>query len=185
MIKINMRILIENSLAVIIDMQENLFAHMNNKETLENNTIKLVKGLNALDIPMIATQQYTKGLGTTIESVKELLKGSPVIEKISFSCCDEPAFIEKLSSYNKKFIIIAGIEAHVCVLQTVMDLYSRGFIPVVIEDCISSRKNSDKNTALIRINKENAIISTYESILCELCRTAGTDIFKAISKIIK
>ncbi len=180
-----MRILKENTLAVIIDMQEKLFSHMNNKENLEQNTCKLIKGLNILDIPIITTQQYTKGLGLTIQSINSIIDKNSIIEKISFSCFDEPEFTKKLYLHNKKCIIISGIETHVCILQTVIDLIYANYIPIVITDCISSRKVSDLETAIERIKKEGAILSTYESILCELCKTAGTDTFKSISKIIK
>jgi nicotinamidase-related amidase len=180
-----MRILKDNTAAVIIDIQEKLFPHMNNKDILEENTIKLINGLNTLNIPLIITEQYPKGLGTTTEKIKEQIKKGSYIDKISFSCCDEPNFMDKLNSLNKKFIILAGIETHVCVLQTAIDLISNNFLPVIIENCTSSRKALDKNTAIKRIYSEGAVISTYESLLFELCRFAGTEIFKKLSKIIK
>ncbi|QXM06591.1 hydrolase [Crassaminicella indica] len=179
-----MRILKENTTAVIIDIQERLLPHMNSKELLKNLTI-LIEGLKALDIPIIVSEQYTKGLGPTVSKIKGMLEDSENIEKISFSCCDEPKLQEKIDNLNKEWIIIAGIESHICVLQTVIDLIDNGYTPVVIEDCISSRKENDKKIAIERMKKEGAIISTYESILFELCRYAGNDTFKTISKLVK
>ena len=93
--------------------------------------------------------------------------------------------MEALRASGKSQIIICGIETHVCVMQTVIDLLEKGFIPVVIADCVSSRSPSDKHIALERMRQEGAIISTYESILFELARVAGTDTFKTISKLVK
>ena len=185
MIKTTMRILRENTAAVIIDIQQKLFPHMKEKDVLEQNTIRLLKGLNAMNIPVIATQQYTKGLGPTIESVRSLLSREITVEKSVFSCCDEPVFIEKLKSLNKKFIILAGIEAHVCILQTAVDLVSGNFIPVIVSDCVSSRKAKDRDCAINRMYAEGSIITTFESVLMELCRTSRSDDFKKISAVIK
>ena len=149
------------------------------------NTGILLQGLQILEIPLIATQQYTKGLGSTVINLSQYLSGIPVIEKLSFSCCGEPDFMNELRSHRKKFVIITGIETHVCVLQTATDLIESGYKPVIIEDCVSSRKQGDKETALSRIRDEGAIISSCESILFELCQIAGTDKFKAISKLVK
>ncbi|MBZ4653695.1 MAG: hydrolase [Peptococcaceae bacterium] len=180
-----MRILKENTAGVVIDMQEGLLPHIAGKEELTRNLIILIKGLKQYNIPMLVTQQYTKGLGTTVYPVKEALGEYTHIEKNSFSCCDEAVFKERIASLGKRFIIIAGIETHVCVLQTVIDLLEQNYLPVVIEDCVSSRKESDRRVALERMRQEGAIVSTYESILFELCRYAGTDTFKAISRLVK
>jgi isochorismate hydrolase len=136
-------------------------------------------------VPLIVTQQYTKGLGTTIAPLMELLAGNPPMEKQAFSCCDDLAVMKAISNIDKKFIIITGIESHVCVLQTAVDLLERGFIPVIAEDCVSSRKLNDKAMALYRMRRLGAIITTYESVLFELLRYSGTEEFKAISKLVK
>lgn len=180
-----MRILKDNTAGVVIDMQAGLLPHIAGKEELVKNLIILIKGLKLLDIPLLVTQQYTKGLGTTVDPVKEALGKYAHIEKNSFSCCDEAVFKESIDVLGKKFIIVAGIETHVCVLQTVIDLLEQNYYPVVIEDCVSSRKERDRRVALARMRQEGALISTYESILFELCRFAGTDTFRAISRLVK
>lgn len=180
-----MRILKENTVALFIDIQEKLFPHILDKEILEQNLTSLSEGLKVLGIPTLVTEQYTKGLGPTIYPLKKLFGDFPCIEKISFSCCDEPRFMGAIMNLEKKTVVICGIEAHVCVLQTVIDLVQLGFQPVVVEDCIASRKLSDKITAINRMRMEGAIITSKESILFELTRFSGSDTFKAISKLVR
>lgn len=180
-----MRVLKEETIGLIIDIQERLFPHIYEIEDISSNTQILIKGLNALEIPIIVTQQYTKALGETVKPVKEALGDFNAVEKITFSCCDEPSFLSKLDGFHTKNVIVAGIEAHVCVTQTVIDLMSAGYKAIVVTDCISSRKKNDKKIALKRMQFEGAILTTYEAILFELCRIAKTDTFKHISKLVK
>ena len=180
-----MRIIKDNTVAVIIDIQERLFPHMFNKLQLEKNVEILLNGLEILGIPILLTEQYSKGLGSTIPSIQTNLNTIQPIEKITFSCCGENRFITELNKINKKYVLLAGIETHVCVLQTVLDLVEFGYQPVLVEDCVSSRKENDKLIAIERIRNSGAIITTYESVLLELCQIAGTDKFKQISKLIK
>lgn len=179
-----MRILKDNSIGLIIDLQERLFPHIHNHEEIAHNTEILIKGLQSLEVPLLVTEQYPKGLGFTIPKIKTAL-GGEVLEKTAFSCCDDEGFSAQLRESGKKFVIIAGIESHVCVLQTVVDLLAGGYQPVVVEDCTGSRKPNDKGIAMARIRREGAIVSTYESVLFELCRFSGTQAFKSISKLVK
>jgi hypothetical protein len=180
-----MRILSEQTAGLVIDIQERLFPFISGNDTLARNAAILVRGLQVLSIPVLVTEQYTKGLGPTIVPLQELLITEKVIEKLAFSCCDEPAFMEKLTGLGKKFIVITGIESHVCVLQTAIDLLENNFIPVVVEDCVSSRRLNDKAMAISRMRRSGAIITTYESVLFELLRYSGTEEFKAISRLVK
>jgi nicotinamidase-related amidase len=180
-----MRVPVEQSAVLVIDIQEKLLPHMQQQQLLIENCQKLIKGLIALDVPLILTEQYPKGLGVTVEPLISLLPEYKPLEKISFSCCGSESFNSALAELKRNYVIIAGIEAHVCVLQTVIDLIGRDYQPVVIEDCISSRKLNDKVIAVQRMSHEGAIVSTCESILFELCRQAGTAKFKSIAKILK
>jgi len=180
-----MRILAEESAGLIIDMQERLYPHVHNYEQLTKKTSILIDGLKALGIEMMVTEQYTKGLGFTIAPLKGLLQNIKFIEKQAFSCCDEPVFYEELALRNPQHVIIAGIETHVCVLQTTIDLISSGYKPVIVEDCVGSRRPNDKAIAIERMRSEGAIITTCESLLFELLRSSGTDVFKKISKLVK
>ena len=180
-----MRIKKEDSALVLIDIQERLLPHMYEYEILEKNCNTLISGMQILNIPMLVTELYSKGIGRTIESVRNALGDFELIEKMSFSCCGESSFLHSLEKLSKKNVILCGIESHVCVLQTALDLYERGFQPVLIADCVSSRKLNDKTHAIERMRQTGLIISTYESILFELCQVAGTEQFKAISKLVK
>jgi nicotinamidase-related amidase len=104
---------------------------------------------------------------------------------MSFSCCDEPSFQEQLEQSGRKTIILAGIEAHICLLQTALDLKERGFRPVVVEDCVGSRNPENKRIAIQRMLQEGITVTSFESLLFELTRVAGSDAFKAISKLVK
>jgi hypothetical protein len=180
-----MRIKREDSVGLLIDMQEKLFPHMDQKEALLKRCLMLTKGLQVLNVPLVVTEQYPKGLGATLEELSDVVGQEQPIEKMAFSCCDEPAVLQHAAMQQRKTIIVCGIEAHVCVLQTVVDLHAAGYTAVVAADCISSRNREDKQVAVERMRAEGAVITTCESILFELTRVAGTDEFKAISRLVK
>lgn len=180
-----MRIKKEHSAALVIDIQDRLFPHMDQKEEFLRKCKILIQGLKVLGVPMLITEQYPKGLGGTIEEISNHMVQDPVLEKIAFSCCDEPSVMKHSVVLNHTTFIICGIEAHVCVLQTVIDLQEAGYMAVVVEDCISSRNPDDKRAAVERMRAEGAVISSCESILFELARVAGTEEFKSISRLVK
>ena len=180
-----MRILADETVGLIIDMQERLYPFIADNDELTRRTGILIEGLKALDVKILGTEQYTKGLGLTIAPLREMLQEIEFVEKQAFSCCDEPTFYGQLSLVNPRYVILAGIETHVCVLQTCIDLIDNGFHPVVVEDCVGSRNPNDKNIAIRRMQQEGAMITTSESILFELLRFSGTEEFKKISKLVK
>lgn len=181
-----MRILAEDTMALVIDFQERLVPVMDNKEPLIHNTEILLKGLQALNIPMVVTQQYTKGIGMTVPELAEVFGESfEYNDKVSFSCAEDEEIFAKVVDNGKKNIIVCGIEAHICVLQTVIDLIAKGYNVILVEDCVGSRKDSDRLVGIKRAIAEGAIPTTYESILFELTRVAKSDVFKQISKLIK
>ena len=180
-----MRILKDHTAALIIDVQERLYPFIHENEKLTRNLTILIQGLKIIGVPVFVTELYVKGLGPTIEPVTALLGNIQRVEKVSFSCCDEPRVMEAIAVTGKENIIIAGIESHVCVLQTAIDLKRNGYIPVVVEDCVSSRNPNDKTRAIERMRQDGAIITTCESILFELLRYSGTEQFRGISKLVK
>lgn len=180
-----MRIIKEDSAGLIIDIQERLFPFIAENERMMKNTEILIRGLRALDVPLLVTQQYTKGLGSTLQPLVQALGTGDYMEKTAFSCCDDDGFMAALGATGRKYIIIAGIESHVCVLQTTVDLLEKGYLPVVVEDCVSSRKLNDKTMAVARMRAEGALVTTYESLLFELLRYSGTTEFREISKLVK
>jgi nicotinamidase-related amidase len=180
-----MRILKENTIGLVIDIQERLASAMEDNDQLVENCSKLIQGLHILGVPLLVTQQYTKGLGDTVNEIKSAINDFQYIEKKDFSCYDAPVFAEKLASSGALNVIILGIEAHVCVLQTAIDLKAAGYIPVVVMDCVSSRSFDSVDLAAERFRYEGIMMTSLESILFELTRSAGASEFKEISKLVK
>jgi isochorismate hydrolase len=180
-----MRITRENTVGLIIDIQEKLVPVMAEHEDLLRNCKILIGGLQELGIPLIVTQQYTKGLGATVEPIRSVIKDFSPIEKREFSCCDASQVTERLKGTNAKRVIICGIESHVCVLQTAIDLKEAGYIPAVVMDCVSSRSWSSLDLAAERFRYEGIMMVSCESVLFELTRTSAAPEFKAISNLIK
>jgi nicotinamidase-related amidase len=180
-----MRITTENTIGLIIDIQERLFPAMFEKEILLKNCLTLLQGLAELNIPQIVTQQYTKGLGNTLSEIKTAIPNFEYIEKRDFSCCDEQKVAKKLKELNARNIIICGIESHVCVLQTAVDLKDAGLNPIVVMDCVSSRTKENIELAKERFRYEGIMMVSYESILFELTRSSAEPAFRAISKLVK
>jgi nicotinamidase-related amidase len=176
---------IENTVLILIDFQERLFPVMHDKEKLLNNVVKLTKGVIALEIPIIVTEQYPKGLGPTIPEIKSLIPGFKAVEKTCFSCCDEPLFTQALESLKRKQVLIAGIEAHICMYQTAAALARAGYQVEAVADCVSSREAENKAAALAKLGMMGILPTTTEMALFELLKAAKGDKFKQISAIVK
>lgn len=175
----------ENSAVVIIDIQEKLFRVMYEKEALSSNIQKLIKGIQIMDIPIIVTEQNPDGLGLTIPEISNILPGLQPIPKFSFSCCGEESFQRKLEELHRKQVLITGIETHICVYQTAIDLLSLGYEVQIVADCVSSRTQENRDLALNRMSMEGALLTSTEMVLFELLKTAKEERFKAISAIVK
>ncbi|MGN1030242.1 MAG: hydrolase [Butyricicoccaceae bacterium] len=180
-----MRILKDNCIALVIDYQEKLIPAMSGIDSLLSRSEILLKGLNALEVPMLISQQYPRGLGQTLPQVLEASGNAPTMDKNSFSLWDDDAIRSAVEASGKKTVIICGVEAHVCVLQTAVDLIEAGYQVVLVDDCISSRRPGDKEIAMKRAMHEGATLTTSEAILFELQRISGTPTFKIISKLVK
>ena len=180
-----MRIKAEDSLFCLVDVQDKLYPHVTNKDEVEKNLITLVKGLKVLSIPFIVNEQYKKGIGETIPSLKELVQDYPHFEKTTFSCCQNEPTMEAITAADKKVVIVAGIETHVCVLQTCLDLLEGGYEVVLVTDCCTSRKQKDTDMAISRLVQAGVIPTTYESLLFELTLNAKNPVFKEISSLVK
>lgn len=174
-----------HTLAMCVDIQERLLPHIHGHEELVRRSAILIKGLRVLNVPIVVTEQYTKGLGTTVPEIAAALGTYEPIEKMSFSCCGNPDVEAAVLGNNRHQIIVFGIEAHVCVQQTVLDLIAQGQKVVVLDDCVSSRSANDARVALERMRDAGAVISTMESVLFELLRVSGTQEFKSISALVK
>ena len=175
----------ENTMALAIDFQDRMMPVIDDNEELTRIAVTFLKGCRILDVPVLATQQYTKGLGETIEPVKEALGEFEHIEKITFSCYKNEEFRRKLEQSGRKNIIVTGVEAHICVQQTVLDLLDHGYCVYVLVDCVSSRFSTDRKFSTKRMDRAGAIITTMESILFELLGSADHPSRKEITKLVK
>ncbi|MGN0204102.1 MAG: isochorismatase family protein [Coprococcus sp.] len=180
-----MRIHPEETGVIIVDIQEKLMRAMWQAKECEERAVILIKGLRMLDIPMLISQQYTKGLGNSLPSVYEAAGTTKYYEKTSFSCCKDETIMGAIKEMNKKNIIVLGTEAHVCVLQTCIDLKMAGMQPILVVDSVASRKESDMKTGIQRAIQEGVLVTTSEAILMELTETSGNPHFKQISALIK
>ena len=180
-----MRINVEDTVFCLVDVQERLYPHVTNKDEIEKNLITLVKGLKVHNVPFIVNEQYKKGIGETIPSLRELVDDYPHFEKTTFSCCKNETTMDAIKAANKKVVIVAGIETHVCVLQTCIDLLEAGLQPVLVTDCVTSRKQRDTNMAIERLIQAGVIPTTYESLLFELTVHSKSPVFKEISSLVK
>ena len=181
------RIARENTQAMIVDVQERLTPHIYDHENIVKKTVTLIKGLQALNIPIMLNEQYKKGLGDTLPELRDVLEGDngKSFEKVTFSACDNNDSWHHLAQQNRSTVLLFGAEAHVCIMQTALDLLDNGMQPVIIGDAVGSRFPYDKKQAIRRIRRAGGVISTVESILFELCRSSEDPAFKTIINLIK
>ncbi|MBW2650881.1 MAG: hydrolase, partial [Deltaproteobacteria bacterium] len=158
---------------------------MHEKKALFENLQKIIKGAGILGIPMIVTEQVPEKLGATIPEISSLLDTVRPIPKSSFSCCGEDLFMRELESIKRTQILIAGIESHVCVYQTTVDLIRMGYDVHIVTDCISSRTADNRTLGIDRMKSEGAKPTSTEMALFELLKIAGGDRFREISRLVK
>ncbi|HEX9776977.1 MAG TPA: isochorismatase family protein [Geopsychrobacteraceae bacterium] len=172
----------DQTVLVVVDVQEKLVPAMNERVCgrVVQHINMLLEGCAALGLPVIATEQYPRGLGHTIE---ELAKATArhCVEKVAFSCCGEPAFMDVLEKTGRKQVLLVGMEAHVCVYQTLIDLLDRGYHVHLVRDAICSRFKSDYQTAIAMAPEMGAALTTTEMALFQLLNVAGTAEFKVVS----
>lgn len=177
-------IILEKSFAVAVDFQSKILPHMFESEKLIDSSAKLLKGLGILNVPIYMTQQYTKGLGMTVDEITQAVGSKNYTEKLRFGAYEDIKSIIP-GPDEKPFAIVCGIEAHVCVLQTVFELKEAGYMPYLIADCVSSRREHDRDIAIERFLAFGITVTTYEALLFELLVKAGDERFKAISHLVK
>lgn len=175
----------DKTLLHVIDVQEKLFRVIHDHEKLEQDLVRLVKGIRVLNIPIIWMEQYPEGIGPTIQPLKQELTGLEPFQKMCFSSCGVINFPEKRKETNRSQVLVCGIEAHVCVYQTVRDLLNDGFEVYLVADAVSSRKMENRDYAIRIMESMGARLTTVEMALFELLKEAGTDEFRRISRIIK
>lgn len=173
----------ENTILIVVDIQGNLARVMDDQAFLIENNRKLIKGMHVFGIPVLLTEQNP--LGTTIPEIADLLPGVQAITKDSFSCCAEEKFISAVRALNRKQILMTGIEAHVCVYQTAMDLLAMGYEVQVAADAVSSRTARNREIGIRKLTDSGAILTSVEMALFELLKTAADPKAKDLFKIIK
>lgn len=176
---------IANSALLVIDVQGNLAQRMFKAEHLLERISLCIKAAKIMELPIIYTEQIPAKLGKTTPAIAELLRDIDPIEKATFSCWESPGFVQKLQSLKRQQIFIVGIEAHVCVFQTVSDLLKANFKVQVVTDAVSSRNEDNKLIALTRMKDLGAILTSTEMMATELMRTAEYQHFKEILSLIK
>ncbi len=175
----------ENTLLLIVDVQEKLVPHIYGRENLIKNLTTVIRGAQVLSIPLIYTEQVPQKIGKTISPIAQLLAGVQPIIKNTFSCCQTPSFIQQLKVFNRRHILLAGVETHVCIYQTAMDLLGLGYQVHLIADAVSSRTLENKSIAIERMKQEKVCLTSVEMALCEILRTADDAKFKEIIELIK
>ena len=175
----------EATVFVLVDVQGKLAQLMHQRDDLFSNLKILIRAMQVLGVPILMMEQTPQKLGPTIPELKELLPGFEPIRKNTFSCAGEPEFLDSLERSGATDVVLAGIETHVCVYQTAMDLLTRGLGVHVVADAVSSRTESNKNLGLNRISAGGGHLTSTEMLLFELQRRAEGDEFRALIKLVK
>lgn len=176
----------ESAQLVVVDVQEKLCRAMDEKvlAKLTGNISILLDAATELGLPALATEQYVKGLGETIPVLKEKLPAAS-LEKMTFSCCGGEGFLEALEKNGRRQVILVGMETHVCVLQTALELLSRGYVVHLVCDAVMSRRKQNWEIAIKTMTAAGVVMTSTESVLFQLLRVAGTEEFKKLSKLVR
>ena len=178
-----MRVRRSDCVLLIVDVQDRLIGTIAEHEAIVENIKALIKAAQVLGVPVLATEQ--EKLGEIVPELQGLLSDSPKFRKLSFSCCGDAAFMRKLRQVRKKTAIVCGIETHICVLQTVLDLLEHHYRVLLVSDATSSHAPIDRETAIDRMRSAGAMIGTTEAVIYELTERAGTEEFSRILEIVK
>jgi nicotinamidase-related amidase len=171
----------------IVDVQERLFNAMDaeRRDDMVTNVKILASAARRLDVPVLVTEQYPKGLGRTLPEVKSLLADVPPFEKTAFSCADATGFMDRVRALGADHVILTGIEAHVCVLLTALDLLGRGLKVSVVADAVCSRRAANLEIGLAQARQAGAVITATETVVFQLLGGADNDAFRELSKLLK
>lgn len=176
---------VTETVLLVIDVQEKLARVMHEREPMISNLQKLIKGIKVLGVPVIVTEQYPRGLGPTVPELAPLVAGFPLVAKTSFSCWGEAKFLQEYKSLGRKQALVAGIEGHVCVYQTVRDLIANGYEAHVVTDAVTCRTPENRQLSFEMMRQAGARLTGTEAVLFELLKVAEGEKFKEISRIVK
>lgn len=170
---------------LVVDLQEKLLAAIPDGARVLDRARRFIEAAKILKVPIVATEQYPKGIGPTCAEIKAALGDTPIFDKVAFSSCGAAAFAEAWSKSGADTALVCGVECHVCVLQTTLDLLSQGARVFVLADAVGSRNPFDRDIALERMRQAGAIITTTEAAMFELLERAGTAEFKEVLRLVK
>ena len=177
----------EQSVLLVADVQERLAAVMSERDRLVRSARKAILAARLLSVPIVVTEQYPKGLGPTVAELRELIPDdAPMVHKLSFSCCSEQDFLDTLAGQApRRSVLVVGMEAHICVYQTVLDLVAREYSVHVAADGICSRRRRDESIAIESMRASGVVVTTVESAIFQWAGRAGSPEFKEVLKIVK
>lgn len=175
----------EDSLLLIIDIQQAMLKVIDSWETVARKVKQLIQSANALEVPILLTEQYKKGLGETLPELVQEIESPQVFQKEHFSACLESEFIPTVQSFNRKKVIVVGMETHVCVLQTCLDLIESGFQVHLVADAVASRVKENRDIAINVMRQAEVLITSTEIVIFQWARRANTDEFRKILPIVK
>jgi nicotinamidase-related amidase len=172
---------------VVVDVQERLFNAMDaeRRDDMVANVKILVSAAQRLGVPVLVTEQYPKGLGRTLPEVRALLGDTPAFEKTAFSCAGADGFVDRLRGLNADHVLLTGIEAHVCVLLTALDLLGRGLRVSIVADAVCSRRPASLETGIGQARQAGAVITSTETVVFQLLGGADSDAFRELSKLLR
>ncbi|MBU1701347.1 MAG: hydrolase [Candidatus Eisenbacteria bacterium] len=170
---------------VVIDVQERLLPHIHQHGEMVQSIRRLIRGCKIVEVPIFATEQYTKGLGPTCRPVLETLEGVERMEKLTFSCWQHDPFREAVAATGRRQALLCGIESHVCVFQTALEMNDDGFEVFIVGDAVSSRFPRNIELAMMRFQQEGIRLTSVETAVFEMLTRCATEPFRAWSKILK
>jgi nicotinamidase-related amidase len=172
---------------VVVDVQERLFNAMDaeRRDDMVANVKILVSAAQRLGVPILVTEQYPKGLGRTLPELKALLGETPAFEKTAFSCAGADGFMDRLRTLGADQVLLTGIEAHVCVLLTALDLLGRGLRVSIVADAVCSRRPTSLETGLGEARQAGAVVTSTETVVFQLLGNADNDAFRELSKLLR
>ncbi len=177
----------DRAMVLIIDLQTKLLPQIDGATDVLVASGQLIHGMSIFGLPMLATEQYPDGIGHTHDYIGRMFKQYeiPMLEKMAFSTCCEPSVKDRINEIDRPQVVVVGIEAHVCVLQSTLDLLAMGCDVYVCADAVGSRRRLDYEQGLSRMKQEGAVITTVEAVLFETCHRSGTEQFKRLLPVIK
>jgi nicotinamidase-related amidase len=173
------------TILLVVDVQEKLARAMPGRDEMVHRTRQLVEGTRVLGVPALFTEQNPRGLGPTLPEIAALVPDFRPVEKTSFSCCGSAGCMQQLRHSGRRDVVVAGIETHVCVYQTVVDLLAEGFRVEVVADACASRTAENRQIGLERCRRAGAAVTSVEILLFELLKAAEGPLFKEILRIVK